>query len=86
MAFQLALNSYFCLTKRLKTATAFLRQANVLTEAWLKHFEKVAKMRDGVYEQGRQVEEDEFPAVMTSFEPLCIELVQQFNVPLKEVE
>jgi len=43
-------------------------------------------MRDGVYEQGRQVEEDEFPAVMTSFEPLCIELVQQFNVPLKEVE
>ena len=86
MAFQLALNSYFCLTKRLKTATAFLRHERVLTEAWLKHFEKVAKMRDGVYEQGRQVEEDEFPAMMTSFEPLCIELVQQFNVPLKEVE
>ena len=43
-------------------------------------------MRDGIYEQGRQVEEDEFPAVMKSFEPLCIELVQQFNVPLKEVE
>ena len=43
-------------------------------------------MRDDIYEQGRQVEEEEFPAVMKSFEPLCIELVQQFNVPLKEVE
>jgi hypothetical protein len=47
---------------------------NVLTETYLKYLEDASMMRKDIYEKCNLIEEDAFPALLKSLDPICGEI------------
>ena len=53
---------------------------NVLTETYLKYLEDASMMRKDIYDKCNMIEEDAFPALLKSLDPICGEIFKSFKV------